>query len=482
MELTVHPGEYALLCNVHVKSHTHTTQHNTHNTTQHNTTQHNTTQHNTHTHTHTTQHNTTHTQHNTHTQHTQHNTHNTTHTQHTHTYTHNTTRHNTTHMHIQTYAHVYELCILTHTHMHTQVYITEISPVNKRGFFGSWNQLFVTIGVLTALSLGISHKDLHYFYVSIVAVATATVFMLAMLFVEESPVWLLVHGKLDKGERVLRRLRGPNVDVNKEIDEITGNLIQPEKMSLVKSLLQLRRCPVMVPFLLSLMVMFFQQFGGINALVFYASQQLQNAQVPDYSIVSSFTVGGTQVLFTVVGVLLVERLGRKILLITSSVGMMVSCITLAVDLYLVRPPATTIEAKKYSPLAIASFVVYNAAFSVGWGPLPWVMMSELVPTSVRGLSTGVATAFNWGSVALITFALPYFADAVKPYGEWYTFGGIMFVSIFAVAFLLPETKGRSMDEIQQTFEAFSYPRYLFPKRRGESTSSEDEPLLFASKT
>ena len=109
-----------------------------------------------------------------------------------------------------------------------------------------------------------------------------------------------------------------------------------------------------------------------------------------------------------------ERLGRKILLVASSVGLMASCIGLAVGLYLVGLQAGNDDyAKKYSPLAITSFVVFNAAFSVGWGPLPWVMMSELVPTSVRGISTGFATAFNWGSVALITFAVNYY-EGVHP--------------------------------------------------------------------
>ena len=305
--------------------------------------------------------------------------------------------------------------------------------------------------------------------------------MVAMLFVDESPVWLLARGKLDKGEKVLQRLRGPHVDVEKEIDEITGNLIEPEKMSLVKSLLQLRSCAVMVPFLLSLGAMFFQQFSGVNVLVFYASQQLKKAVVPHYAIVSAMTVGGTQVLFTIIGILLVERLGRKILLVASSAGMMASCIGLGVDLNLVGLHAGNDDyAKEYSPLAITSFVVFNAAFSVGWGPLPWVMMSELVPTSVRGISTGVATAFNWGSAALITFAVNYYEDVVHPYGLWYTFGGIMFVSIFFVVFLIPETKGRSMDEIQQTFESFSYQRYLCPKKRWSNSGSSSD-LLFVSK-
>ncbi|KAL5493133.1 hypothetical protein EMCRGX_G014264 [Ephydatia muelleri] len=355
------------------------------------------------------------------------------------------------------------------------VYITEISPVDKRGFFGSWNQLFVTIGLLVGYCLGIPQGSFHYYYVSVVAIGITAIFMITMLFIDESPVWLLSHGRSEKGERVLQRLRGSHVDVSKEIDEITGNLIQPEKISLCRSLIQLGRCSVMIPFLLSLGVMFFQQFGGINALTYYASQELQKARVADYRTVSSLSVGGTEVVFTVVGVLLVERLGRKVLLIASSVGMMVSSVMLAVDLYLVRSPDsdTNGDAKRYSALAVTAFVVYNAAFSVGWGPLPWVMMSELVPTSVRGVSTGVATAFNWGSVAVITFAVTYYQQAVMPYGMWFTFGGICFISIFFVAFLIPETKGRSMEEIQQMFETFRYRRYLFPWRR----LSEDEPLL-----
>ena len=300
-----------------------------------------------------------------------------------------------------------------------------------------------------------------------------------MLFVEESPVWLLACGKSEKGARVLRRLRGPHADVAREIDEINGNVIQAERLSLCKSLLQLGRCSVMVPFLLSLMLMFFMQFGGINALAYYASQQLQQAKVPDYRVVSSLTVGGTLVLFAVVSVLVVERVGRKVLLIASSVGMMVSCVMLAVDFYLVRSSDTDDDgSQRYSPLAIVSSVVYNAAFSMGWGPLPWVMMSELVPTSVRGISTGFATALNWAFVAIVTFGVTYYEVVVHPYGAWFTFGGIMLVSVFCVGFLVPETRGRTMEEIQLTFEAFSYRRYLFP---GKATASEREPLLFDSK-
>lgn len=218
-------------------------------------------------------------------------------------------------------------------------------------------------------------------------------------------------------------------------------------------------------------------------MAYYASQELQKAKVANYHIVSSFTVGGTEVVFTIVGILLVERLGRKVLLITSSVGMMVSCVMLGVDLYLVTLPASDSngEAKRYSPLAITSFVIYNAAFSVGWGPLPWVMMSELVPTSVRGVSTGIATALNWGSVALITFTVTYYENAVTPYGMWFSFGGISLISIFFVVFLVPETKGRSMDEIQQVFETFSYRRYLCPSKRESESSPDEEPLLFDSK-
>ena len=360
------------------------------------------------------------------------------------------------------------------------MYITEISPVNQRGFFGSWNQLFVCIGYLAALSLGIPEGNFHYYYVSLVALATNLLFALTMLCVEESPVWLFASGKSEKGERVLRRLRGPNVDVNREIDDINSNMIQTESLSLTRSLLQLRRCSVMAPFLLSMMLMFFMQFGGINALAYYASQQLEQAGVPEYRIVSSLTVGGTLVLFAILSVLIVERVGRKVLLVASSVGMMASCVMLAVDFYLVSSSSTSSsDSQRYSPLAIVSSVVYNASFSIGWGPLPWVMMSELVPTSVRGISTGVSTALNWGFVAVVTFGVTYYEVVVHPYGAWFTFGGVMLASIFCVVFLLPETRGRTMEEIQLTFESFSYRSYLFPKG-ARGAHSEREPLLFDS--
>lgn len=223
----------------------------------------------------------------------------------------------------------------------------------------------------------------------------------------------------------------------------------------------------MVPFLLSLMLMFFQQLSGINALLTNASQQLVKAAVSNASIVASFTVGGTQVMFTVVGILLVERLGRKVLLVAGSVGMAVSCFLLAINLYLVQS-ATSNSTAKYTPLAMISIVVYNAAFSVGWGPLPWVMMSELVPTSVRGISSSIATAVNWSLNTFVTFTFTYYEDTVHPYGAWFTFAGIILISIPTVIVLLPETKGRTMQEIESIFESPTYGKCPCNKRRAEN--------------
>ena len=296
-------------------------------------------------------------------------------------------------------------------------------------------------------------------------------------------MWLISHGKLDQGKNVLSRFRGPRVDVTKEMDDIIHSLKQFQKVSLAQTVLLLRRRHLMVPFLLSLVLMLFQQFGGVNALLFNATQQLQQAGLSNASLVAGLTVGGAQVLFTVLGVLLVEALGRKVLLTASSLVMVVSSLMLATDFYIVSnhasvnstitAPAENSEAGKYVGLAIAGVALHNAGFSLGWGPLPWVMMSELVPTNMRGMSSGVATAVNWGSSAFVSFAVNYYQKLVTPYGVWFTFGSFMLVGIFFAVFLVPETRGRSEEEIQLAFKFSSYRSYLYPVMK----TSDKQPLL-----
>ena len=348
-----------------------------------------------------------------------------------------------------------------------------MSSAKLKGLFGNCNQLFITIGGFLGYLYGVKSFNIEYWQFALFAAGMITLFEILMLFTYETPRWLFSHHKEFQGIRVLKFLRGPDAHITKEISQIKAAIRR--RYSIMEQLMEFRHRAVFIPFLLALMLMFFQQFSGINAVIFYASDIFKQAGIPsaNVNLVSALSIGVVQVLSTLVSVFLVDHLGRKILLTVSSVGMSLSSFVLGIYYYIYVHQCesclgnatvchsrvnTTLNSTfpcsepNFGYLAVVCVVCFILSFSLAWGPIPWASMSELMPHRVRTLAGSIATFANWTFAAIITVSFHKIVDGISEAGAFWTFAVIMVFAIVLVILFLPETKGHSLEEIQEHFE------------------------------
>ena len=324
------------------------------------------------------------------------------------------------------------------------MYITEISPTKLRGLYGAANQLAVTIGLFIAEIVG---AYIPYYWLAMIPLGLTCVFAFFVLSLYETPRWLISQGHSLKAGRVLIWLRGSHYDVINEQREIENQIKSEVKLSLSETIQEFKTRPVYHPLILALFLMLFQQFCGINAIVFNAEDTFKGV-VNDPALISSLAVGLTQVIATFIGVILTDLLGRRTLLISGAFIMCVSITAAGVYEFLHHKH----PGHKISAVGISGLIVYNIGFSIGWGALPWLMTNELIPLRVRGAGVGIATFFNWLLVAIITGGYKFYQDAVHTWFAFWSFGAVCLLALLFVVFFLPETKRRSLEDIEKSFE------------------------------
>jgi len=203
------------------------------------------------------------------------------------------------------------------------------------------------------------------------------------------------------------------------------------------------------PSLIMMGLMLFQQLSGINAVIFYTVQIFDSANVDLDPSVSTMIVGGVQIAATLASIFVVDRLGRRILLLFSDIVMCISLVALGLYFKMKEDG----NAANIGWLPLISLILFIVAFSVGYGPLPWMMLGELLPPKVKGLTASIATMFNWFLSFLVT---KFFANMLKSFGDawsYWTFAIICAAGTVFVFIFVPETKGKSLDDIQKLFGA-----------------------------
>ena len=344
-----------------------------------------------------------------------------------------------------------------------QLYIAEISPKNLRGLFGNMNQLAITVGILLVQALGIG---LHYEWLSLIGLVIILLFVtLTSMTLHESPRWLISQGKNPQANKVLKWLRGSNSNVSEEVTEIKSQLANEVKLKFTEQMRALKARPVYHPIILAALLMFFQQFSGINAVVFNGELLLKEADVDNAAIMATIAIGVTQVVGSLVGAILTDILGRKVLLITSGLTM---CLSMGL-LSIYELDLSCNDDHDLQPLAITAMMFYIIGYAIGWGALPWLMASELIPMKARGIGVGIATCVNWICAAIVLGFFGSYENLVKPWGAFLTFSIICLLSAIFVRIFIPETKGKSLEQIENFFNK--------GLKRIHTDSEEHIPLL-----
>ncbi|KAL3640879.1 hypothetical protein CASFOL_015847 [Castilleja foliolosa] len=326
------------------------------------------------------------------------------------------------------------------------VYIAEIAPQNLRGALGSVNQLSVTIGIMLSYLLGLF---VDWRLLAILGILPCLILIPGLFFIPESPRWLAKMGMTDDFEASLQVLRGFETDISLEVHDIKTSVASTRRRAAI-SFADLKMKRYWLPLMIGIGLLLLQQLAGTNGVIFYSTTIFESAGISAGNA-ATVGVGAIQVIATAVSVWLVDKTGRRILLIVSSFGMCLSLLLVAISFFV--KDMVTKDSLLYGILgymAVVGVVSMIVFFSLGMGPIPWLIMSEILPPKIKGLAGSVATLANWFASWLITMTAPL----LLAWSSGGTFGLYTVVCVFTVTFVaiwVPETKGKTLEEIQQSF-------------------------------
>lgn len=326
------------------------------------------------------------------------------------------------------------------------MYLAEIADASCRGTFGSFFQLFICAGILFTCLLG---PITTWTSLSLILAVVPGIFICIFLFQPESPLYLIKKERISDAEVTLRYLRGPRYQVKKELMVLQKDIEDScQKSRSLKDILTTKRYKKSLIAVLG--VLLFQQFSGINALIFYTVPIFQASGSTLSPTLAAITVNIVQVLATYVSSLIVERAGRKLYLFISAAGMFLCLVTLATFFYVKSFNSEISQGLGLVP--IISMVVFMASYSIGFGPIPWMLLGELFAPEIKAVATGVAILANWIFAFLVTFFFPILNLKLGTHVTFYVFSCFMLVALVFIRYVIPESKGKSLMEIQKMLE------------------------------
>jgi sugar porter (SP) family MFS transporter len=306
----------------------------------------------------------------------------------------------------------------------------------------------ITIGILVSYIVGVIFTPIEgWRYMFAVALIPALVLGIGMFTLPESPRWLFNQGQLAKSRAVLGRSRSQEeVELEfQEMEEIRRAEEEQERGRVGYA--ELLSPYVRPALIIGLGLAIFQQVTGINTVIYYAPTILQGVGFSEGGAIAATAVGVglVNVGFTILAVRIIDRAGRRPLLIIGLIGMVISLALLGVVF------ATGGAGGAVGLLATVCLGLYIASFAISLGPVFWLMISEIYPLNIRGKAMSVASLANWGSNFIVALTFLLLIDAFGQTGTFWLYGAIGLVAWVFVYFLVPETKGRTLEEIEADF-------------------------------
>jgi MFS transporter, SP family, arabinose:H+ symporter len=318
------------------------------------------------------------------------------------------------------------------------LYIAEVAPARNRGRLVSLNQMAIVTGILLAYlanwSLAFAGPE-SWRWMFLVAGVPSIAFLVALFFVPESPRWLLERGRKQEALAVLTRINGSVAGrlLLSEIEGVAGEESQ--------SIRELFAAPLRRRLALAVALAVLSQITGINTVLFYGSIIFSEhvGSSGSSALAVNVAVGLVNLVATLFALWAIDRLGRRPLLMISS-GVMALCQGALGAAFLLHPPP--------APLVLSIMLVCVAAFAIGLGPGVWVLLSEIFPTRVRGRAMSVATVSLWIACTTLTLTFLSLATALTPAGAFWIYGAMCVLTFLIVRFATPETKGKTLEEIE----------------------------------
>jgi MFS transporter, SP family, galactose:H+ symporter len=318
------------------------------------------------------------------------------------------------------------------------LYIAEIAPKENRGALVSLNQLMIVLGILVSFWMSYLYAgSADWRDMFTIGFIPAALQGLGLFFIPESPAWLISQGHTSAAEKSLHRL---------EMDMTEARFAPEEKKQdhpSNKSYRALFAPNVRTAFLIGIGISVIQQVTGINTVFYYAPEifQLAGFVSAKSAIYATMWIGILNLFMTIIGLWLVDRVGRRPLLLLSLIGMTLSLALLGT--------AFIALSVQEGALAIVSLLVYIASFAIGLGMVPWLMISEIYPLGIRGRAMGIAVFSNWGANYIVALTFLPLIQAIGIGATYWFFTVICLLSVYFVWKKVPETKGKTFDEIQQ---------------------------------
>lgn len=321
------------------------------------------------------------------------------------------------------------------------LYLAEVAPTEIRGAVASLNQLMIVTGILVAYiaNSALAGAEAWRWMIGLAVVPSLLLFV-GMIFMPETPRWLVSKDRDEDAREVLRRTRD-EAAVEAEMNDIKR--VESQEEGGIGELLASWVRPALF---VGMGLAIFQQIIGINTIIYYAPTTLTNVGFGDSAaILANAGIGVINVTMTLVAIRFIDRAGRKPLLLVGAAGMALSLAVLGLTSLLLPEPSGV---GPVGIITLACLALFIAAFAVSWGPIVWVMLGEIFPLKIRGSAMAVATVLLWGANFVVSLSFPVLLEAL---GLGWLFMGYALIGVVALLFVrsfVTETKGRSLEEIE----------------------------------
>ena len=326
------------------------------------------------------------------------------------------------------------------------MYISEISPARSRGALVTLNQLMITIGILlsyiTDYWLSDDNDPASWRGMFLVGFVPAAILLAGMFFLPETPRWLIGKGRWKEGEKILRTLEDEDL-VEQTLHDLKTDMQanstqKPAAAEVLKRWLR-------VPLIITVGIFFFQQFSGVNTIIYYSPIIFKMAGIVSNtaSIIPAIIIGSVNVLACLFSVFMLDKVGRRKLYFAGIIGMIPSLALLGACFHFKEALGPNLPV-----FAVLSIVAYIISIAISLAPLGWLLISEVFPLNVRGVGMSIGSLAHWGFNAVVAFT---FLKLVNSLGIDYTFYMYAFICLAGLVwgyYYIPETKGKSLEDIE----------------------------------